>query len=176
MSQNSPFQNLPSQDSSFIENFGIKIIQGFVADMHSAKIGIVTAKWNSQITFELEKGALEFMYERKLRPSHVVRVPGAYECPLAAKHLLDLGLDGVIVLGCVIRGETTHYEAICNSVERGCTDLQVSYGRPVTFGVLTTENVDQALDRVGGRHGHKGREAAEVCLEMIQLNQKLGVR
>jgi 6,7-dimethyl-8-ribityllumazine synthase len=92
---------------------------------------------------------------------------------LAAKNLLELGVDGVIALGCVIRGETTHYDSVCASVERGCTELQIRFGKPVAFGILTVENMQQALDRVGGKHGHKGREAAEVCLEMVSLSKKL---
>lgn len=138
-----------------------------------AKVAIVTARWNSKITFELEKGAREFLESKGVKSVYTVRVPGAYEIPLACKQLLDVGIEGVIALGCIIRGETTHYDYVCGSVERGCTQLQLEFGRPVTFGILTTENEQQALDRVGGKHGHKGREAAEVCLEMIDLGKRL---
>ncbi len=137
------------------------------------KVAIVTARWNSKITYELEKGALEYLASRNIKPVYTVRVPGAFEIPLACKNLLDIGIHGIIALGCVIRGETTHYDYVCSAVERGCTQLQLEYGRPVTFGVLTTENEQQAFDRAGGKHGHKGREAAEVCLEMLNLRQKL---
>lgn len=150
------------------KKFAVKLTQGHI-DL--SKVAIVTARWNSEITYKLEQGALEYLKENKIKPVRVVRVPGAFEIPLAAKNLLDAGMDGIIALGCVIRGDTTHYDYVCSSVERGCTQLQLDYGKPVTFGVLTTENEKQAYDRAGGKHGHKGREAAEVCLEMIGLNR-----
>lgn len=137
------------------------------------KIAIVTARWNHEITYKLEEGVLDYLLEKDIKPTYRVRVPGAVEVPLAAKNLLELGVDGVIALACVIRGDTAHFDYVCASVERGCTALQTQYGKPVTFGVLTVENLQQALDRVGGQHGHKGREAAEVCLEMISLRQQL---
>jgi 6,7-dimethyl-8-ribityllumazine synthase len=87
--------------------------------------------------------------------------------------MLERGYDGVIALGAVIRGETSHYDYVCNAVERGCTELQLKYGKPVTFGVLTTDTDEQAFDRVGGKHGHKGEEAAAVCIEMIELINKI---
>lgn len=99
----------------------------------------------------------------------LVKVPGAVEIPLACKALLDRGCDGVVALGAVIRGETSHYDYVCNSVERGVSQLMLEYKKPIGFGVLTTENEEQAMDRVGGRHGHKGAEAAQVTLEMIGL-------
>jgi 6,7-dimethyl-8-ribityllumazine synthase len=151
------------------------VIQGSTADT-KARIAIVTARWNHEVTYKLEDGAIGFLSGLNITPSHRVRVPGAVEIPLAAKALLEIGVEGIIALGCVIRGETTHYETVCNSVERGCTELQILYGKPVTFGVLTVENMAQAMDRVGGIHGHKGREAAEVCLEMISLTRKLQTR
>ena len=102
-----------------------------------------------------------------------VSVPGAVEIPLVAKTLLDKGYDGVATLGAVIRGETSHYDYVCSSVQQGCTQLQLEYGKPVIFGVLTTENSQQALDRVGGKKGHKGEEAIEVLLEMLSLEASL---
>ncbi len=87
--------------------------------------------------------------------------------------LFEAGCDGVVALGAVIRGETSHYDYVCNAVERGCTELALKYQRPVGFGVLTTENDDQAMDRAGGRHGNKGAEAAEVTVEMCTLLRKV---
>jgi 6,7-dimethyl-8-ribityllumazine synthase len=135
------------------------------------RIGIVTARFNSEITTKLETGALKKLTELQVpsRSITVVSVPGAVEITTAAKALLKSGVDAVITLGCVIRGETTHYEMVCTAVERGCTHLQLETGKPVVFGVLTTENLDQALARVGGSHGHKGEEAAEVAVEMVNL-------
>ncbi len=135
------------------------------------RIGIVTARFNSEITTKLEAGAIKKLTELQVpnRAITVVSVPGAVEITTAAKALLKSGVDAVITLGCVIRGETTHYEMVCTAVERGCTHLQLETGKPVVFGVLTTENLDQAMARVGGSHGHKGEEAAEVAVEMVNL-------
>ena len=102
-----------------------------------------------------------------------VRVPGAVEIPLAAKWLLESGCDGVITVGAVIRGETSHYDYVCNSVERGCSQLMLETGCPIAFGVLTTENAAQAEARAGGAKGNKGAEAAEVLLEMLSLKMEL---
>ena len=135
------------------------------------RIGVVTSRFNDKITVKLFEGALKKMGELGIQPSQIesVTVPGAYEIPLAAKWLLKNGCDGVIALGAVIRGETTHYDYVCSSVERGCTKLQLKYGKPVVFGVLTTENEKQAINRVGGKHGHKGEDAALVLVEMLNL-------
>lgn len=136
------------------------------------RIGVVTARFNSEVTEKLEMGAIDFLEEVGAEV-YAVRVPGAVEIPLAVKALLDLGLDGVVALGAVIRGETTHYDYVCQSVERGCSQLTLEYKKPVGFGVLTTENEEQAMDRAGGKHGNKGQEAAQVVLEMIGLLKEL---
>lgn len=141
-----------------------------------AKIAIVTARFNHEITFKLLGGAYDALRESGLNPSHDVRVPGAFEIPLAAKHLLEVGVDAVVALGAVIRGDTDHYDYICQSVERGCSTLQLEYGKPVVFGILTTENERQALDRAGGKMGNKGWEAAQVAIEMVSLRRKLLVK
>ncbi len=138
-------------------------------------VGIVTARFNSEITSRLESGALKRLAELNV-PSKaitVVSVPGAVEITTATKALLKSGVDAVVTLGCVIRGETTHYEMVCTAVERGCTHLQLETGKPVVFGILTTENLDQAMARVGGHHGHKGEEAAEAAVEMANLLKAL---
>lgn len=132
------------------------------------KIGVVTSRFNEEVTYLLEKGALEFLSTVDVEV-YSVRVPGAVEIPLAVKALFEKGMDGVVALGAVIRGETTHYDYVCASVERGCSQLMLEFGKPVGFGVLTTENDEQALERVGGKHGHKGVDAAVVVLEMIEL-------
>ncbi len=102
-----------------------------------------------------------------------VKVPGAIEIPVAAKALLEAGCEGVVALGAVIRGETSHYDVVCTSVERGLTQLMLETGKAVGFGILTTENEEQAFDRVGGDHGHKGEETALTVLEMIGLLKDL---
>ncbi len=140
-------------------------------DGSKLKVGVVTARFNSEITSRLEEGALRKLAELKVAAKSVtvVSVPGAVEITTATKALLKSGVDAVITLGCVIRGETTHYEMVCTAVERGCTHLQLETGKPIVFGVLTTENLDQAMARVGGHHGHKGEEAAEAAVEMANL-------
>jgi len=147
------------------------IRQGGLQVVERWKIGVVTSRFNSNITEGLEKGAYDRLLELGMKADHIVRVrvPGAVEIPLAALHLLERDCDAVIALGAVIRGETTHYDYVCNSVERGCSQVMLQTKKPVVFGVLTTENEEQALDRIGGAHGHKGRDAAEVAVEMLNL-------
>ena len=139
------------------------------------KIGVVTAQFNSEVTSKLEQGALSQLRKSGLKDSQIkaVHVAGAYEIPLAAKALLQAGYDGVVALGAVIRGDTAHFDYVCNSVERGCTLLQLEFTKPVAFGVLTTDNDEQALARAGGAHGNKGAEAAQVALEMIELLKEI---
>lgn len=135
------------------------------------KIGVVTARFNQEITFELEKGALKALEAKGIKNQDIisVRVPGAVEIPLVCKLLLEKGCEGVVALGAVIRGDTAHFDYVCNSVERGITHLMLETGKPIGFGVLTTENEEQAWERTTGSHGNKGAEAAEVVLEMIGL-------
>lgn len=143
--------------------------------MTQLKIGIVTARFNSEVTYLLEAGAKQALLKAGLTESQIidVRVPGAVEIPLACQALLDAGCAGVVALGAVIRGETSHYDYVCNSVERGCSELMLQYKKPIGFGVLTTENDEQAMARAGGAHGNKGAESAEVVLEMLQLMDKI---
>ncbi len=135
------------------------------------KIGIVTSRFNSEITEPLETGAYERLMELGVKPEQVIRarVPGAVEIPLTAQALFDRECDAVIALGAVIRGETSHYDYVCQAVTHGCNEVMLRVKKPVVFGVLTTENEEQAKDRIGGAHGHKGRDAAEVALEMLNL-------
>jgi len=134
------------------------------------KIGIVTSRFNNEITELLEKGALDYLDQLEGEIEiFSVRVPGAVEIPLACQALLDEGCDGVVALGAVIRGDTSHYDYVCNSVERGITQLMLQTKKPIGFGILTTENEEQAMDRAGGNQGNKGVEAAQVVVEMIGL-------
>ena len=139
------------------------------------KIGVVTARFNNPVTEKLEKGALDQLTAHGVSEDKIVavRVPGAVEIPLAAQKLLDMGCDGVVAIGAVIRGDTSHFDYVCNSVERGCSELQLQYKKPVGFGVITTENAEQAYARCGGEKGNKGAEAAEVVIEMLNLMRKL---
>lgn len=132
------------------------------------KIGVVTARFNSEVTEKLEEGAISYLENCDVEIM-AVKVPGAVEIPLACQALLNAGCAGVVALGAVIRGDTSHYDYVCNSVERGITALMLQHNAPIGFGVLTTENDEQAMERAGGKHGNKGEEAAQVVMEMVGL-------
>ncbi len=136
------------------------------------RVGVVTARFNSEVTDRLEEGALSYLESCGVEVL-AVKVPGAVEIPLACRALFDAGCGGVVALGAVIRGETSHYDYVCNSVERGVTALMLEYNRPIGFGVLTTENDEQAMERAGGECGNKGTESAQVVLEMMGLLNEL---
>lgn len=146
-------------------------LQGNLQPQRRWKIGIVTARFNHEITERLETGAYERLIELGVNPEQIirVRVPGAVEIPIAAQRLIERACDAVIALGAVIQGDTKHFDYVCNAVERGCTQVMLESKKPVIFGVLTTDNEQQAEERVGGSHGHKGRDAADTAVEMINL-------
>ena len=140
------------------------------------RFAIVTARWNAVITDRLLEGALDGLLRSgaKRADIEVVRVPGAWEVAAAARTLAELGkADAVITLGCLIRGETAHYEAIYNEVARGIGQSQQETGVPHAFGVLTCETLEQALNRAGVKAGNKGFEAAVAAIEMVSLKRKL---
>lgn len=141
--------------------------------MDKFKVGVVTARWNNEITQKLEEGAISYLESCEGVEIFAALVPGAVEIPLACQAFLDAGCDGVVALGVVIRGDTSHYDYVCNSVTDGITRLMLDYKKPVGFGILTTENEEQAHDRAGGQHGNKGEEAAQVVMEMIGLTQEI---
>lgn len=147
------------------------LLQGKLEPQSRWKIGVVTSRFNNEITEKLEGGCYERLIELGLKPEQItrVRVPGAVEIPLAASCLLDRAYDGVIALGAVIQGDTKHFDYVCNAVERGCTELMLASKKPVIFGVLTTNDEKQAEERVGGSHGHKGKDAADTLVEMLNL-------
>lgn len=140
------------------------------------KVGLVTARFNLKMSEALSDGAHQFFLEQGLKTQDIysVTVPGALEIPLAAKRLLEnQDCAGVVVLGVIIRGETTHYDYVCRGVERGCTYLQMNLGKPIGSGVLTVENRQQAWARITGRKGNKGRQAAEALLSMLKTQSNL---
>lgn len=145
--------------------------------LKQAQIAIIVAEFNRDITEQLLAGALARLAEMQVPEAHiqVVWVPGAIEIPLIAKLLAEQQLaHAIITLGAVIRGETSHYDYVCAQVSEGCQQVMMAYDIPVIFGVLTTENEAQALARVGGEHGHKGRDSVDAALTMISvLNQLL---
>jgi 6,7-dimethyl-8-ribityllumazine synthase len=139
-------------------------------------IGIVTAEWNHDITFALRDACIKELEAHGCKTEDIIRieVPGAFELPFGAKMLLtERKLDAVICLGCVIKGETKHDEYISQSVATGIMTLSLASGKPVIFGVLTPNDLQQAKDRAGGKYGNKGIEAARTALHMIQISKKI---
>jgi 6,7-dimethyl-8-ribityllumazine synthase len=140
------------------------------------KFAVVVARWNAVITERLLDGALDALLRSGAQQQdiQVVRVPGAWEIPAAARTLANIGkVEAIITLGCLLRGETAHYEAIYNEVARGIGQSQQETGIPHSFGVLTCENLEQALNRAGIKAGNKGFEAAVAAIEMVSLRRKL---
>ncbi|MDR2234290.1 MAG: 6,7-dimethyl-8-ribityllumazine synthase [Tannerella sp.] len=136
------------------------------------RIGIVVAEWNRPITGKLLEGACNTLQRHGVDPDniHVARVPGSIELTFGAKQMAEqLDVDAIIVLGCVIRGDTSHFDYVCSSVTQGITSLNVKYDIPFIFGVLTTENIQQAEERAGGRLGNKGNEAAITAIKMFDF-------
>ncbi len=140
------------------------------------KFAIIAARWNAVITDRLLEGALDALLRSGASRDavEVVRVPGAWEIPAAARTIANAAkVDAIVALGCLLRGETAHYEAIYNEVARGIGQSQQETGIPHSFGVLTCENLEQALDRAGIKAGNKGFEAAAAAIEMVSLRRKL---
>lgn len=138
-------------------------------------IGIVTAEWNPEVTGALFHGACQFLQAQGIKRSNIVvkQVPGSFELSLGAQWLAERkDIDAVITLGAVIQGETPHFDFICQAVAQGITTVSLKYSKPVVFGVLTTLNQQQALDRAGGKHGNKGVEAAATALHMLGFHRQ----
>lgn len=146
-----------------------------VPQIGAAKIAIAVAEWNGHITGRLLEGAVATLrdYGFKDEDIAVCHVPGAVELTYAASVLAENGAcDAVIVFGCVVRGDTPHFDYVCQSVTQGVTAINAGGTVPVIFGLLTVENEQQALDRVGGPAGHKGCEAAETAIRMIDFRRR----
>ena len=140
------------------------------------KFGIVVSEWNQDITSALLDGALSTLEKlhAKNENIHVKWVPGSFELTLGAQFMAEYtNVDAIICLGCVIQGETRHFDFICQSVAGGITDLNMSYNMPFIFGVLTTDTLEQAKDRSGGKHGNKGDEAAVTAVKMVGLQKEM---
>lgn len=140
-------------------------------------VALVVSRFNEEITQLLYQGALDRLKELEFANEHitVVWVPGAFEIPLAAQRLAQSDAYEVIIcLGAVIRGETSHYDHICDQTSMGCQKVALKNDIPVIFGVLTTENEAQAMDRAGGNHGNKGREAVNAALDMVSVLRQIG--
>lgn len=135
-----------------------------------ARVAIVVSHFNIAITQKLLEGASARLHELGVENETVVWVPGAVEIPLIAQHLARSNrYHAIIALGAVIRGETSHYDYVCQQVSNGCQKVALESHLPIIFGVLTTDNEEQAHARIGGTHGHKGRESADAAYQMIAL-------
>ena len=141
-------------------------------DITEKRFGLVVSEWNEEITEALFDAAYQTLMDHGALKKNILRknVPGSFELSLGAQWLAQSeAIDAVICLGCVIQGETRHYEFICQSVAQGIKDVALKYNKPVIFGVLTTDNRQQALDRAGGKHGNKGDEAAATAIKMLNF-------
>jgi 6,7-dimethyl-8-ribityllumazine synthase len=140
------------------------------------RIAIVTAEWNIEITGALRDGAIETLLENGVFEKNIIvkYVPGSFELTMGAQLLCeDKTVDAVICLGCVIQGETRHFDFICDAVAQGVTSVSLKYNKPVIFGLLTPNTLQQAQDRAGGKLGNKGDEAAVTALKMVFLQKSL---
>lgn len=140
------------------------------------RFGIVVSEWNTEITDALYQGAFDTLTKYGAKPNNIVRqyVPGSFELTLGAQLMaMRHEFDAVICLGCVIQGETRHFDFICQAVAQGITNLNIEYNLPIIFGVLTPDTMQQAIDRAGGKHGNKGDEAAVTAIKMVALQRKL---
>lgn len=148
-----------------------------VPSAEGMKIALVIAEWNSEITEGLKRGALDTLLKYGAKPENIQLeyVPGSYELPMGAQFILDSrsAIDVVICLGCVIQGETRHFDFVCEAVSQGVKDVSLKYNKPVIFGVLTDNTIEQSRARSGGTLGNKGDEAAVTAIKMVALKQNL---
>lgn len=154
-------------------------VREFTGSLEGAglRIGIIVSRFNRTVTESLLRGALEALERHGVATDDVVvaHVPGAFEVPFAARRLAAAGrYDALVCLGAVVRGDTPHFEYIASEVTRGLGRIMADHGLPVAFGVLTTDTIEQALDRAGAHHGNKGYEAAVTAIEMARLGRVLG--
>ena len=141
-------------------------------DVSQKCFGIVVSEWNEEVTESLFLGAIRVLKAHHVSDALIIRknVPGSFELSLAAQWFAQReNIDAVICLGCVIQGETKHFDFICHAVAKSIMDVNLKYNKPVIFGVLTPDNQKQALDRAGGKHGNKGEEAAITAIKMLEL-------
>ena len=147
----------------------------FVPNGADFKVGIVVSDWNDSITLNLLKGAKEALLDNGVKEENIlVRfVPGAFELPLGAQYMCEFtDVDGVVAIGVVIQGETKHFDFVCDGATQGIKDINLKYNTPVAFCLLTDNNMQQSIDRSGGKHGNKGIECAIACMKMIDLKRQ----
>src|SRR6056300_201961 len=147
-----------------------------VPNANGLRIGLIVSQWNKEITHALYKGAVETLISHGVKDQDIItfHVPGSFELPFGASKMIDKHApDAVIVIGSVIQGETKHFDFVCQATAQGVKDVGLKYDKPAIFCVLTDNNMQQAIDRSGGKHGNKGVEAALACLKMIDLKKNL---
>lgn len=139
------------------------------------KIGVLVSEWHQKINKRLEFGVLDGLSRCGVLRSNVnsFSIPGAFELPLAAQNILENGYDGVIALGCVVQGETPHFDYVCNACAMGLQEVSLKTNKPAIFGVLTVLDINQAIDRSGGRLGNKGFDCAIALIKMLNLQHSL---
>ncbi len=154
------YHNLSTYDATSLPN------------VEGKRFGIVVADWNSNITFKLLDGAVSALAEHGVKPEdiEVIHVPGSFELIFGARQMAERSrVDAVIVLGCVVRGDTPHFDYVCQGVTQGIASLNLKYNIPFIFGMVTTNTMQQAEDRAGGIHGNKGVEGAITAIIMSQM-------
>lgn len=154
----------------------IQVIEGKVTAPEGVKIGIVASRFNEIIVHKLLDGAVDGLVRHGVDSDNITAawVPGSFEIPTAALRMAESGkYDALICLGCVIRGETSHYDYVCNEVSKGISQIGMTTGVPTMFGIVTTENVEQAIARAGAHAGNKGYDCALSALEMVNLMRQL---
>ena len=147
-----------------------------VPDASDMTIGIVVSEWNTNITEKLLIGAINTLEKHGVKPENIItrRVPGSFELTFGAKRLAESKeLNAIIILGCVVKGDTPHFDYVCSGVTQGITELNLMYDIPFIFGLLTTDTMEQSEDRAGGKYGNKGDEAAITAIKMIDFACKL---
>lgn len=156
-------QNLSSYDASSVPSG------------KGMRIGIIASEWNSTITDALLEGAVRTLQANGVSESDitVMRVPGSFELIYGTHEMLKLPIDGVIAIGCVIRGDTPHFDYICEGTTYGLSHLNATQDKPVIYGLITTNNMEQAEDRCGGKHGNKGDECAVTAIKMISYKKSI---
>ena len=162
---------MSQQDST-----GPTIVEGSLVAHAGARFAIVASRFNDLIVDKLIGAAMDALARHGVDPARIslVRVPGAWEIPIACAKLVSLGqVDGIVALGCVIRGATLHFEQVANEVGKAIASVSLSSGVPIAFGVLSTESIEQALERAGTKMGNKGWDAAVTALEMVSLLRTL---
>lgn len=152
--------------------------KGKLPKIPDLRVGIVVAEWNGHITEALLKGALDVFEKEGYSQNSILvdHVPGTVELTFGAARMINmLDIDAIIVIGCVIRGDTPHFDYVCQSVTQGVTTLNADGDVPVIFGVLTVDNEEQALERAGGKLGNKGAEAAETAIKMVYYSLRYSI-